>query len=169
MNYIMIRTDDMLNGNGLRVVLFCTACDHYCHNCHNPETWQASNGTLFDDKAKEEIFKELDKDYISGITLSGGDPLNVNNRNDIQLFCEELKNNYPDKTIWMYTGYTWEEIITSRELTKTILNVDVLVDGKFIEEKADVNYPWAGSTNQRVIDVQESLKQNKVMLWDDQN
>lgn len=165
MNYIMIRTDDMLNGNGLRVVLFCTACDHYCHNCHNPETWQASNGILFDDKAKKEIFEELDKDYISGITLSGGDPLNVNNRFEIRSFCEEIKNKYPSKTIWLYTGYTWEEISSSRELMKTILNVDVIVDGEFKQDLADVNYPWAGSLNQRVIDVQKSLKQNKVVLW----
>lgn len=165
MNYMMIRTDDMLNGNGLRVVLFCTACDHYCHNCHNPETWQASNGILFDDKAKEKIFKELDKDYISGITLSGGDPLNINNLRDINELCKEIKLRYPNKNIWLYTGYTWEEIIASEELMGVVVNVDVLVDGMFIEEKLDINYPWAGSSNQRVIDVHKSLEQNQIVLW----
>lgn len=173
MNYMMIRTDDMLNGNGLRVVLFCTACDHYCKNCHNPETWQASNGFLFDDKAKEEIFKELDKDYISGITLSGGDPLNINNLRDINELCKEIKLKYPDKNIWLYTGYTWEEIINEINswhqdeliLSQIIKNIDVLVDGKYKEELADVNYPWAGSTNQRVIDVKKSLEKNEVVLW----
>lgn len=173
MNYMMIRTDDMLNGNGLRVVLFCTACDHYCKNCHNPETWQASNGFLFDDKAKEKIFKELDKDYISGITLSGGDPLNINNLRDINELCKEIKLKYPDKNIWLYTGYTWEEIINEINswhqdeliLSQIIKNIDVLVDGKYKEELADVNYPWAGSTNQRVIDVKKSLEKNEVVLW----
>lgn len=173
MNYMMIRTDDMLNGNGLRVVLFCTACDHYCHNCHNPETWRESNGTLFDDKAKKEILKELDKDYISGITLSGGDPLNINNLKDINELCKEIKLKYPNKTIWLYTGYTWEEIINEINswhqdeliLSQIIKNIDILVDGKYKEDLSDVNYPWAGSTNQRVIDVQKSLEQNQVVLW----
>lgn len=173
MNYIMIRTDDMLNGNGLRVVLFCTACDHYCRNCHNPETWQASNGTLFDDKAKKEILKELDKDYISGITLSGGDPLNINNLKDINELCKEIKTKYPNKNIWLYTGYTWEEIINEINswhqdeliLSQIIKNIDVLVDGKYKEDLADMNYPWAGSTNQRVIDVKKTLEQNNIVLW----
>ena len=200
MNYIMIRTDDMLNGSGLRVVLFCTACDHYCHNCHNPETWQASNGHLFDSKAKQEIFKELDKDYISGITLSGGDPLNVNNVSEIFDLILEIKDKYPNKTIWLYTGFVWEEIMSDEaelkhaknellnaekwrklmhydvndftykesifNLRKQIISkCDVVVDGKFIEEKSDVNYPWAGSTNQRVIDVKKSLLKNEVVLW----
>lgn len=173
MNYIMIRTDDMLNGNGLRVVLFCTACDHYCRNCHNPETWQASNGVLFDDKAKEEIFKELDKSYISGITLSGGDPLNVNNLRDINELCKEIKIKYPNKNIWLYTGYTWEEIINEINLwhqdelilSQIIKNIDVLVDGEYKEDLSDMNYPWAGSTNQRVIDVKKTLEQGEIVLW----
>ena len=181
MNYIMIRTDDMLNGNGLRVVLFCTACDHYCKNCHNQETWQASNGTPFDKNAKNLIYKELEKDYIDGITLSGGDPLNVNNVDDMLSFVTELKEKYPTKTIWLYSGYTFEQIMhpvitddfnpTRDELINKkqdiVKQCDVLVDGKFIEELADVKYPWAGSTNQRVIDIKKSLTQNKVVLWCD--
>lgn len=178
MNYMMIRTDDMLNGDGLRVVLFCTACDHYCKNCHNQETWQASNGKHFDDEAKCKIFEELDKDYISGITLSGGDPLNKNNLDDILALCKEVKNKYPNKTIWIYSGYEWNDIFykpgylypqmidTDRLKRQEIISLcDVFVDGKFVEELADVKYPWAGSTNQRIIDVQKSLEQNKVVLW----
>ena len=175
MNYMMIRTDDMLNGEGLRVVLFCTACDHYCKNCHNPETWQASNGKLFDDNAKLQIFNELEKDYISGLTISGGDPLNINNLKDVCNLCKEVKEKYSDKTIWLYTGYKWEDIIKEINawhqdeliLSQIIKNIDVLVDGKFVEELADVKYPWAGSTNQKVIDVKKSLEQNEVVLWCD--
>lgn len=173
MNYMMIRTDDMLNGDGLRVVLFCTACDHYCKNCHNRETWQASNGMLFDDNAKLKIFEELEKDYINGLTLSGGDPLNKNNLRDICNLCKEVKSKYPNKNIWLYTGYEWEKIIEEINawhqdefiLGQIIKYIDVLVDGKFEEELADVKYPWAGSTNQRIINVKKSLEENKVVLW----
>lgn len=183
MNYIMIRTDDMLNGNGLRVVLFCTACNHCCKNCHNPETWESSNGILFDDEAKEKLFKELKCDYISGLTLSGGDPLHKNNLKDILNLCKEVKEKFPEKTIWIYSGYTWEEIFKNTYNSKRLIQnleeqnelyrqmiiaqCDVFVDGKYIEELSDVNYHWAGSSNQRVIDVKESLKQNKVVLYCD--
>lgn len=171
MNYIMIRTDDMLNGDGLRVVLFCTACDHHCKNCHNPETWNASNGHLFDNAAKENIFKELEHNYISGLTLSGGDPLDCHNLDDILNLCKEVKEKYPNKTIWLYSGFTCDECNTFDEINKKRQDIiklcDVFVDGKFIEELADTKYPWAGSTNQRVINVQESLKQNKVILYCD--
>lgn len=179
MNYIMIRTDDMLNGNGLRVVLFCTACDHCCNNCHNPETWCVSNGIKFDNEAKEMIIKELQKDYISGLTLSGGDPLHKNNLKDIYNLCKEVKEKFPNKTIWIYTGYEWNQIfypIVTDDLNserdeiidlriKVVEMCDVLVDGKFIEELADVNYHWAGSSNQKIINIQKSLEQNKVILY----
>jgi len=172
----MIRTDDMLNGNGLRVVLFCTACDHYCKNCHNQETWQAINGIPFDENATNLIYQELEKDYIDGITLSGGDPLNVNNLDDILTLCKEVKAKYPNKTIWLYSGYSWSyifdcvntvDVFNNQKRQQILQYCDVLVDGKFIEELADVKYPWAGSTNQRVIDIKKSLAQNKVVLWHD--
>ncbi len=174
MNYIMIRTDDMLNGNGLRVVLFCTACDHCCKNCHNPETWDASNGYLFDEKAKEDILKELQNDYISGLTLSGGDPLNEKNLDDVLSLCKEVKSKFPDKKIWIYSGYEWADIFNDEGNNETkikrqdiLKTCDVFVDGEFIEELSDVNYHWAGSTNQKIIDIQESLEQNKVVLYCD--
>jgi anaerobic ribonucleoside-triphosphate reductase activating protein len=172
---MMIRTDDMLNGSGLRVICFCTACDHYCDGCHNPETWDAANGKLFDDLAKKEIFHELENDYISGLTLSGGDPLNKNNLDDILLLVKEVKEKYPNKSIWIYSGYTWDYIYNSNdtvdifnnEKRKSILNLcDVFVDGKFEKENADVKYPWAGSTNQRVIDVQKTLEKGEIVLWE---
>lgn len=174
MNYIMIRTDDMLNGDGLRVVLFCTACDHQCKNCHNPETWESSNGNPFDENAKLKIFNELDKDYISGLTISGGDPLNRNNLDDVLTLCKEVKTRYPHKTIWLYSGYTWSymfdnvnavDVFGNQKRQQILQYCDVFVDGRFKEELADVKYPWAGSTNQKIIDVKKSLELNKVVLW----
>lgn len=168
MNYMMIRTDDMLNGDGLRVVLFCTACDHKCKNCHNPETWDKNAGKKFDKNAKAEIMKELKNDYISGITFSGGDPLHDSNLDDVYDLCNEIKNNFDNKSIWLYSGYTYEEIIERNIVkAKKILElVDIFVDGKFIEELSDVNYHWAGSTNQRIIDMRKTLKNEKIILYE---
>ena len=100
----------MLNGDGLRVVLWVAGCGHACPGCHNPITWDAEGGLLFDQAAKAELFTELGKDYISGITFSGGDPLFPGNREEISELCREIRQKFPDKTIWLYTGYRWEEI-----------------------------------------------------------
>ena len=100
----------MLNGDGLRVVLWVAGCGHACPGCHNPITWDAEGGLLFDQAAKAELFTELGKDYISGITFSGGDPLFPGNREEINELCREIRQKFPDKTIWLYTGYRWEEI-----------------------------------------------------------
>lgn len=163
MNYHNITKDDMLNGEGLRVVLWSAGCNHHCEGCQNPITWNPNDGIPFDEDAKAEIYEQLSKDYIRGITLSGGDPLY--HAYQIYKLTQEIKEKFPDKNIWLYTGYTWEEILSSREKTKAILNVDVVVDGRFEKNKADVNYPWAGSTNQRVIDVKKSLEKGEVVLW----
>ncbi len=156
MRYHNITKDDMLNGDGLRVVLWVAGCSHCCKECHNPMTWDPDGGLLFDDKAKAEIFAELDKDYISGITLSGGDPLHSANRMDIRNLVTEIKENYPDKTVWMYTGDVWENI----KHYPVMKYVDVLVDGEFEIAKRDAKLRWKGSSNQRVIDVQKSLTEN---------
>ena len=110
MQYHNITKDDMLNGDGLRVVLWVAGCGHACPGCHNPITWDAEGGLLFDQAAKAELFTELGKDYISGITFSGGDPLFPGNREEISELCREIRQKFPDKTIWLYTGYRWEEI-----------------------------------------------------------
>lgn len=154
----------MLNGDGLRVVLFCSICNHHCHGCHNPETWNGVGSKQFDDDAINEIYTELDKDYISGLTLSGGDPLNEANVNEIIKLVTDVKEKYPNKNIWLYTGYTWDEVVADKMRYKIVSMCDVVVDGRFVEELADVNYPWAGSTNQRVIDVQETLKKGEIVL-----
>jgi len=145
----------MLNGDGLRVVLWVAGCSHCCKECQNPITWDPNGGLLFDEAAKQEIFEQLDKTYISGITFSGGDPLHAANRLEVRNLIEEIKQRYPDKTIWMYTGDLWEHVLHY----PVMKNVDVLVDGEFIAEQKDIKLLWKGSKNQRVIDVQRTLAQ----------
>jgi len=155
MRYHNITKDDMLNGDGLRVVLWVAGCSHCCKECQNPVTWDPSGGLLFDDAAKQELFEQLDKSYISGITFSGGDPLHAANRLDVRNLMAEIKEKYPNKTIWLYTGDSWENI-----MHYVILQyVDVLVDGEFQIARKDNKLLWKGSSNQRVIDVQKTLAQ----------
>lgn len=160
MRYHNITKDDMLNGDGLRVVLWVSGCTHCCKECHNPITWDPNSGILFDEAAKMEIFAELEKDYISGVTFSGGDPLHINNTFEITELAKEIKEKYPDKTIWLYTGSVWDEI---RHL-EIVKYIDVLVDGEFEIEKFDANLHWKGSANQKVIDVGETLRTSKIVL-----
>ena len=155
MRYHNITKDDMLNGDGLRVVLWVSGCSHCCKGCQNPITWDVNGGVLFDDTAKQEIFEQLDKPYISGITFSGGDPLHSANRMDVRALMAEIREKYPEKTIWLYTGDVWENVMHYPMMRY----VDVLVDGEFMIEKRDVKLMWKGSSNQRVIDVQMSLRQ----------
>ena len=155
MRYHNISKDDMLNGDGLRTVLWVAGCAHCCKECHNPMTWDPNGGLLFDEKAKKELYEQLEKPYITGITFSGGDPLHAANRLDVRNLMEEIKQAFPAKTIWLYTGDTWENIVHY----PLMQYVDVLVDGEFIVELRDAKLMWKGSKNQRVIDVQRSLKQ----------
>lgn len=156
MNYHNILHDDMVNGEGLRVVLFVSGCDHHCEGCQNPQTWKVDSGIPFDEAAVNEIMNELENPYIDGITFSGGDPLHPNNLPIVKKLCEDIKLKFENrKTIWLYTGYTIEEIIRSDELKDILSYIDILVDGKFEKDKVDVYYCWAGSTNQRVINIKE--------------
>ena len=145
----------MLNGDGLRVVLWVAGCSHCCKECQNPITWDPNGGLPFDDAAKQEIFEQLEKPYISGITFSGGNPFHSANREEVRNLMAEIKQKYPDKTIWLYTGDSWENILHYAAMQY----IDVLVDGEFQVDKKDVKLLWKGSSNQRVIDVQASLKQ----------
>lgn len=147
MRYHNITHDDMLNGDGLRVVLWLAGCSHHCKGCQNPITWDPEGGIPFDESAKEEIFEQLSKDYISGITFSGGDPLYPQNRDEVCELAKEIKEKFPGKTVWLYTGYEFADVWD----VPVMQYVDVVVDGKYVEELNDVNYPWAGSTNQHVI------------------
>ncbi len=161
MRYHNITKEDMLNGDGLRVVLWFAGCAHHCKNCQNPITWDPDGGLPFDESARQEIFEELEKDYISGITFSGGDPLYVGTREGLFELIQEIRGRYPRKTIWLYTGYLWEEICH----LELIPYLDVVVDGRFVEELKDNNLPWKGSSNQRVIDVQTTLRLGKTVLY----
>ena len=153
----------MLNGSGLRVVLWVAVCSHHCKGCQNPITWDANNGIPFDENAKEELFEELNQSYCSGITFSGGDPLDDANFDVIYNLVKEIKTKFPNKNIWLYTGYTWEEIYYYKKL-RILLYIDVLVDGPYIEEQRDISLKWVGSKNQRIIDVQASLKKDELVL-----
>ena len=159
MNYHDITKQDMLNGDGIRVVLWVSGCNHCCKNCQNPITWDENGGLPFDKEAEDELFEALDKPYIDGITFSGGDPLYPNNRSEVFRLIKKCRDLYPDKTIWLYTGYKWEEI---KDL-EGISDIDVIAEGEFIEELKDNNLHWVGSSNQRVINVKESLNKELVL------
>lgn len=162
MRYHDITKDDMKNGDGLRVVLWLSGCRHHCPGCQNPVTWNPQDGLVFDSEARREIEEQLEKSHISGITFSGGDPLFPENVEEVTAYCREIKERFPGKTIWLYTGEVWEDCA---EL-EVLRFVDVLVDGRFEREKQDHKLHWRGSGNQRVIAVQESLRCGQVMLHD---
>ena len=177
MNYHNITYPDMNNGDGLRVVLWLSGCSHHCYNCQNPQTWDANSGIPFDESAKKELFRELDKDYISGLTLSGGDPLFESNLDGVLDLVNEIRLSFPNKSIWLYSGYTLSEIFNdgvylTRDCAgwkrrEIVTKCEVLVDGRYIDSQRNVQAKWRGSDNQRVINIQESLKQGKVVLYCD--
>lgn len=160
MNYHNITKDDMLNGDGLRVVLWVAGCTHHCPECQNPITWDVSGGLPFDEAAEEELFEALNKPYISGITFSGGDPLHPFNREEVFRLSKKMRELMPQKTQWLYTGFLWEEIKEIPEIS----NLDVVAEGKFVPELFDEKIHWVGSSNQRVIDVKPSLEHDKIIL-----
>lgn len=162
MRYHNITTDDMLNGDGLRTVLWVAGCEHRCKGCHNPITWDIDGGIPFDEAAEAELFEKLAPDYISGVTFSGGDPLHPQNRGEVTRLCVKVRELFPEKDIWLYTGYSFEEI---RELELVPL-VDVIVDGEFVDTLFDAKLHWKGSANQRVIDVKKTLDLGSVVLFD---
>ena len=160
MNYHNITKDDMLNGDGLRVVLWVAGCEQDCFNCQNPQTHPQDSGILFDEQAQQELFEALKPNYISGLTLSGGHPLEEYNLDECTRIAKEFKQSFPNKTLWVYTGFVWNQV-KDFEIMKYI---DVLCDGRFVESLKDNNAHWVGSINQRVINVQESLKKGEIVL-----
>lgn len=160
MNYHNITKDDMLNGDGLRVVLWVSGCTHHCDGCQNPITWDLAGGIPFDEAAEEELFEALSKPHVSGITFSGGDPLHPFNRQEVFRLMKKCKELFPEKTVWSYTGFLWEDV---KDL-EGMKYVDVLADGRFVKELNDNTLHWVGSSNQKIVDVQQSLKENKVIL-----
>lgn len=160
MKYHNITKEDMLNGDGLRVVLWVSGCEHHCHNCQNPITWDRNCGLPFDKDAEDELFEALNKPHIAGITFSGGDPLMPYNRDEVFRLMKKCHDLLPEKTIWCYTGFLWEQV---KDL-EGMKYVDVLAEGEFIEALKDNNLHWVGSSNQRVIDVKKTLAENKICL-----
>ncbi len=169
MRYHNITHADMLNGEGLRVVLWVSGCQHHCPGCQNATTWDEEDGLPFDDDAINEIYDDLKQDWCHGLTLSGGDPLFKKNRKTIRNLVLTIKKLYPTKTIWCYTGYTFEELLEQKEqdsdLKDILESIDILCDGKFILKLADEKTKYVGSTNQRIINIPKSLKTNKIHLW----
>ena len=155
----------MNNGDGLRVVLWLSGCNHHCPKCQNPQTWNPESGILFEGEAENELFDELKKDYISGITFSGGDPFHENNIEDVLNLINKIRILFGEsKTIWLYSGYTFEQCLEDKQRYETLKQCDVFVDGRYIDALKDVTLRWRGSSNQRVIDVKQSLKNKEIIL-----
>lgn len=147
MNYLDILDCSIADGEGVRVVLFVSGCSHCCKGCHNPESWDPDNGKKFTTEVKEKLFELIDRPYIDGLTLTGGDPLFCGNISEIRLLCLEFKRRFPNKTIWLYTGYELDQI----KGLDFLAYVDVIVDGEYKEELRDITLPFRGSSNQRII------------------
>lgn len=163
MRYHNITKDDMKNGSGLRTVLWTAGCGHHCPGCHNPITWDPDGGLIFDQAAEEELLEAVGRDYMSGVTFSGGDPLYPANRDRIGQLCQKIRRLFPEKSIWLYTGYLWESVEVQG--LSWLPLTDVVVDGPFVEDLKDSGLHWCGSSNQRIIDVKKSLDVGTAVLW----
>ena len=167
MKFASMRSLDISNGEGVGVSLFVQGCDKipHCKNCFNPETWDFNGGKEWTEETKEKFMELIDRPYIKRISILGGEPLASKNYLTIRYLLTEIKNKFPEKQIWLYSGYTFEHL--SREQLRTIIYTDILVDGEYIDEQRDITKKWAGSKNQRVIDVKQSIKNNKIILYCD--
>ena len=170
MNYGNIKYYDIANGEGVRTSLFVSGCTHHCKNCFNPETWDFRYGKPFTKQVEDEIIKSLKPDYINGLTLLGGEPMEKANQRALLPFLKRVRESFPQKTIWCYSGYLFDSELLGEsrarcEVTDQMLAlIDILVDGEFKEEQKDITLRFKGSANQRIIDVQKSLKEGKVVL-----
>ena len=179
MNYHKIEKTSIANGTGIRVVLWVSGCSLHCKGCHNPETWSLNSGKPFDEEAKKELFEALDKPYIQGITFSGGHPLEDENVGTLLNLIKEIKEKFPTKDIWLYTGYELNIFnFTSKirgiskhdnhhNIIQEILSLcDVVVDGRYVDELRNLILKFRGSSNQRLINVKKTLKENKIILYE---
>ncbi len=170
MNYATIKKTDIANGTGVRVSLFVSGCTHHCKGCFNPETWDFDYGQPFTREVAREILDACAPDYISGLSLLGGEPFERANQAELLKLLEEFGERYPKKSVWCYTGYLFERDILGdmalkwQEPLKMLSHIDVLVDGEFVEEKKDLKLRFRGSSNQRIIDVKESLRKGETVL-----
>ncbi|MDE6059323.1 MAG: anaerobic ribonucleoside-triphosphate reductase activating protein [Clostridia bacterium] len=171
MNVAEIKKTDIANGEGVRVSLFVSGCRRHCKNCFNGIAWDFNYGRPFDNELQEEILESLAPDYIAGLSLLGGEPFEPENQHALLPFIKKVKSRFPHKTVWCYTGYTFDlnamkEAQANSEVTREFLGLlDILVDGPFMEELKDIRLKFRGSANQRVIDVQKSYKSGRVELY----
>jgi anaerobic ribonucleoside-triphosphate reductase activating protein len=174
MNYQKIEKNSIANGKGIRVVLWISGCSLHCKGCHNPETWDFNSGQPFDTEAEKELYKCLSNPYVQGITFSGGHPLEYKNLPVVFKIIQTVKEKYPMKDIWLYTGLTLnaddfviKDTFSDNALLKNsiLTNCDVVVDGKYEEKLQDLSLPFRGSSNQRIIDVAKTIKNRKIVLY----
>lgn len=170
MNYAKINKCDIANGEGIRVSLFVSGCRNRCKGCFQPETWDFNYGRLFDSTAIEQIMTALDNPSVRGLTILGGEPLEPENQETVLYVLRVFKEKYPHKTVWLYTGNTYEELTgehrTHTEHTEEILTlVDILVDGRYIEEEKSLGLRFRGSKNQRIIDMNETRMMGEIVIW----
>ena len=164
MRYNKIRKMDISNGPGVRVSIFLQGCAFNCKNCFNPETHDFEGGKEFDQDVVNKVLELAEKDHIVGLSILGGEPMHPKNIEATKMLAKAFKEKYPEKTVWTWSGYTFEDYLSKQDAIKYI---DVIVDGQYVDEKHNPTLKWRGSENQRVIDVKESLKQNKVILFCD--
>ena len=171
MRYGEIKKCDIANGEGVRVSLFVSGCTHHCKGCFNEATWDFDYGKEFTQETEEEILKALEPEYVNGLSVLGGEPFEPQNQRVLVPFLKKVKERYPGKTIWCYTGYLFDRELCKKsrarcEVTDEMLALlDVLVDGRFVEEKKNIMLLFRGSSNQRLIDVKKSLEQGSVAEW----
>jgi anaerobic ribonucleoside-triphosphate reductase activating protein len=176
MKYAKIKKCDVANGPGVRVSLFVSGCNHHCKNCFNREAWDFNYGKEFTEDEQNEIIEDLKPEYITGLSLLGGEPFERTNQEGLVPLIKKVKEKYPNKKIWCYTGFTFDNQIIGemikkegRKTTKEMLeNIDYIVDGKFVEELKDPKLRFRGSSNQRIIDVKKSLRENRIVNWEEE-
>ena len=171
MNYGEIKTTDIANGVGVRTSLFVSGCTHHCKGCFNEETWDFNFGKSFTKEVEDEIIESIRPAYVSGLTILGGEPMEVVNQKVLRPFIERVRAEVPGKTIWIYSGYTWEELTDennkrchSEDTSQILNNIDVLVDGEFKLDLKNISLKFRGSSNQRIIDVKKTLEEKAIVL-----
>lgn len=172
MNYATVKTHDVANGEGVRVSLFVSGCTHHCKGCFNAEAWDFDYGEAYDEAIEQKVIDALAPSYISGLSLLGGEPFEPQNQPSLLKLLRRFRNEYPEKNVWCYTGYSFENDILAGNLgdeaitIEMISLIDILVDGEFVEDLKDLHLRFRGSSNQRIIDVKKSLKCGETVLWD---
>ncbi len=172
MNYAEIKQYDVANGTGVRVSIFVSGCTHHCKHCFNEETWDFNYGRPFSETEADQIVEYLKPDYVAGLSVLGGEPFEPSNQEGLLPLLQAVKKEYPEKDIWCYTGYLFdkqilEDMCRKSEVTRQMLScIDILVYGRFVEEKKNLKLRFRGSENQRIIDVKKSLEQGRVIHWE---